>query len=102
MDSTGPIRSEQAESAQKLFERVKLLMATGLLGRERKRHNPHSRMYTKNYADQRQRLKTHFVVGSHFVKPQPSSHARRRAALRARTRFFDRLKVGGAVRAAHH
>jgi hypothetical protein len=84
-----------------MLERVRQLMATGLLGREQKRRNPHSRMYTKNYADKRQRL-TAFKVGRKFVAPKPSSPARKRAAQRARRRFFDRLKVGGAVRAERH
>jgi hypothetical protein len=64
------------------------------LGRVRSpshRDNPHSRVYTKRYADGRQRSgeKLHTLErkrlarehkGRHFVAPQPSAHARKRAA----------------------
>jgi len=54
------------------------------------RKRPHSRVYTKLYADERQReggklntLERKRVArehkGSHFIAPQPSAHARRRA-----------------------
>jgi hypothetical protein len=57
------------------------------------RKRPHSRVYTKCYADERQREggKLHTLEqkrvtrehkGHHFIAPQPSAHARRRAGKR--------------------
>ena len=68
------------------------------LGRVRSpshRSNPHSRVYTKCYADERQREggKLHTLEhkrvarehkGRHFIAPSPSAHARRRTGVRRR------------------
>jgi hypothetical protein len=65
----------------------------GRVQRPSHRKRPHSRVYTKRYADERQReggnlhtLERKRVArehkGSHFISPSPSAHARRRAGKR--------------------
>jgi len=79
----------ETKEAPKWFENFQehLLhaIAGGLLSQARHtRSRPHSRVYTKQYADGRQR-QTHWrrknglaAPAHHHPKPQPSSHARAR------------------------